>query len=39
MPRTTHLSVAFGRSDRVHAEAWARGAITTIERRRLSSLF
>ena len=29
----------FGRSDRVHADAWARGAITTIERRRLSSLF
>ncbi len=29
----------FNRSDRVHAEAWARGAITTIERRRLSSLF
>lgn len=29
----------FGRSDRVHADAWARGAITTVERRALSSLF
>ena len=29
----------FGRSDRTHAEAYAPGAITTIERRRLSSLF
>lgn len=29
----------FGRSDRVSPDAWARGAITTIERRALSSLF
>lgn len=29
----------FGRSDRTHTEAWARSAITTIKRRRLSSLF
>jgi hypothetical protein len=28
-----------GRSDRTAPDAWARGAITTIERRRLADLF
>lgn len=31
--------VRHGRSDRVAPGAWARGAITTIERRRLADLF
>jgi hypothetical protein len=29
----------FGRSDRVHADAWARSAITTVERRKFWTLF
>lgn len=29
----------YGRSDRTAPDAWARGAITTIERRRLADLF
>lgn len=29
----------YGRSDRTAPDAWARGAITTIEKRALSSLF
>lgn len=29
----------YGRSDRTAPDAWARGAITTIERRRLAELF
>jgi hypothetical protein len=28
----------FGRSDRTAPDAWARGAITTIERRKLADL-
>lgn len=31
--------VRYGRSDRTAPDAWARGAITTIERRRLADLF
>lgn len=31
--------VKHGRSDRVSPDAWARGAITTIERRQLWTLF
>lgn len=29
----------YGRSDRTAPDAWARGAITTVERRALSTLF
>ena len=31
--------IRYGRSDRTAPDAWARGAITTIERRRLADLF
>jgi len=31
--------IKWGRSDRTAPDAWARGAITTIERRRLADLF